>query len=169
MARQEIDLTTPQPNGKMGEPTKSAWEKVNDMTEELYARQAGGIILASAEIGSTFSTGATSPVAVTGLTATVVAPDAPIMISWGGSIETLGGSPTDLFAVNLYRDGNVIAWLLCGKQSAVFPVHKEYLVTGLTPGQQYTFSLQANVGTNGTTLNLSGGLYDKFYLRVQSA
>lgn len=37
MPRQEIDLTTPQPNGKMGEPTKSAWEKVNDMTEELYA------------------------------------------------------------------------------------------------------------------------------------
>lgn len=36
MARQEIDLTTPQPNGKMGEPTKSAWEKVNDMTQELY-------------------------------------------------------------------------------------------------------------------------------------
>lgn len=37
MARQEIDLTTPQPNGKMGEPTKSAWEKVNAMTAELYA------------------------------------------------------------------------------------------------------------------------------------
>lgn len=37
MARQEIDLTTPQPNGKMGEPTKSAWMKVNDMTAELYA------------------------------------------------------------------------------------------------------------------------------------
>lgn len=36
MARQEIDITTPQPNGKMGEPTKSAWEKVNDMTLELY-------------------------------------------------------------------------------------------------------------------------------------
>lgn len=36
MARQEIDLTTPQPNGKMGEPTKSAWEKVNDMTAEIY-------------------------------------------------------------------------------------------------------------------------------------
>ena len=37
MPRQEIDLTTPQPNGKMGEPTKSAWEKVNDMTAEIYA------------------------------------------------------------------------------------------------------------------------------------
>lgn len=37
MARQEIDLTTPQPNGKMGEPTKSAWQKVNDMTAEIYA------------------------------------------------------------------------------------------------------------------------------------
>lgn len=36
MPRQEIDLTTPQPNGKMGEPTKSAWEKVNDMTAEIY-------------------------------------------------------------------------------------------------------------------------------------
>ena len=36
MARQEIDLTTPQPNGKMGEPTKAAWQKVNDMTAELY-------------------------------------------------------------------------------------------------------------------------------------
>lgn len=37
MARQEIDLTTPQPNGKMGEPTKAAWTKVNDMTAEIYA------------------------------------------------------------------------------------------------------------------------------------
>lgn len=37
MARKVIDLTTPQPNGKMGEPTKSAWEKTNDNFEELYA------------------------------------------------------------------------------------------------------------------------------------
>ncbi|QHJ81587.1 MAG: hypothetical protein [Caudoviricetes sp.] len=37
MARQEIDLTTPQPNGKMGEPTKAAWNKVNEMTAEIYA------------------------------------------------------------------------------------------------------------------------------------
>lgn len=40
MARQEIDLTTPQPNGKMGEPTKVAWGKVNDMTAEIYASPA---------------------------------------------------------------------------------------------------------------------------------
>lgn len=40
MARQEIDLTTPQPNGKMGEPTKAAWEKVNDMTAEIYSSPA---------------------------------------------------------------------------------------------------------------------------------
>lgn len=37
MARQVIDLTTPQPNGKMGEPTKAAWEKVNSMTSEIYS------------------------------------------------------------------------------------------------------------------------------------
>lgn len=43
MARQEIDLTTPQPNGKMGEPTKSAWEKVNDMTAELYPLAEGAL------------------------------------------------------------------------------------------------------------------------------
>lgn len=46
MARQEIDLTTPQPNGKMGEPTKSAWEKVNDMTSEIYSSllNSGGTV-----------------------------------------------------------------------------------------------------------------------------
>lgn len=43
MARQEIDLTTPQPNGKMGEPTKAAWEKVNDMTKEIYGLDEQGI------------------------------------------------------------------------------------------------------------------------------
>lgn len=37
MARQVIDLTTPQPGGRQGEPTASAWAKVNDMTEELYS------------------------------------------------------------------------------------------------------------------------------------
>lgn len=36
MARKVIDLTTPQPNGKMGEPTKSAWEKTNDNFSEIY-------------------------------------------------------------------------------------------------------------------------------------
>lgn len=43
MARQVIDLTTPQPNGRMGEPTKSAWEKVNDMTAELYPLTEGAL------------------------------------------------------------------------------------------------------------------------------
>lgn len=40
MARQVIDLTTPQPGGRQGEPTASAWTKVNDMTLELYAGTA---------------------------------------------------------------------------------------------------------------------------------
>lgn len=40
MARQVIDLTTPQPGGRQGEPTASAWQKVNDMTAELYASPA---------------------------------------------------------------------------------------------------------------------------------
>lgn len=46
MARQEIDLNTPQPNGKMGEPTKSAWQKVNDMTSEIYSSllNSGGTV-----------------------------------------------------------------------------------------------------------------------------
>lgn len=35
MPLQPIDLTTPQPNGKMGEPTRSAWEKTNDNNSYL--------------------------------------------------------------------------------------------------------------------------------------
>lgn len=59
MARQEIDLTTPQPNGKMGEPTKSAWEKVNEMTLELYAPRItvgtyGNRPLYSANVGTEY-------------------------------------------------------------------------------------------------------------------
>lgn len=50
MARQEIDLTTPQPNGKMGEPTKSAWAKVNDMTSELYPLAEGAKSIADAAL-----------------------------------------------------------------------------------------------------------------------
>lgn len=35
MALKLIDLTTPQPGGKFGDPTKTAWEKVNDNTQEI--------------------------------------------------------------------------------------------------------------------------------------
>lgn len=41
MARQVIDLTTPQPGGRQGEPTASAWQKVNDMTLEIYQSIGG--------------------------------------------------------------------------------------------------------------------------------
>lgn len=52
MARQEIDLTTPQPNGKMGEPTKSAWEKVNDMTLELYSSVNSSVSVTDSRFGA---------------------------------------------------------------------------------------------------------------------
>lgn len=38
MAVTLIDLTTPQPGGKFGDPTKTAWEKANDNFEELDQR-----------------------------------------------------------------------------------------------------------------------------------
>lgn len=53
MAFDKIDLTTPQPNGKMGEPTKSAWEKVNsniDKTQEKITPSnpiLGGMVINS--------------------------------------------------------------------------------------------------------------------------
>lgn len=37
MALKLIDLTTPQPGGKFGDPTKTAWEKANDNFTELAA------------------------------------------------------------------------------------------------------------------------------------
>lgn len=50
MARQVIDLTTPQPNGKMGEPTKSAWEKTNDNFAELYSISYDPSLIYGAEV-----------------------------------------------------------------------------------------------------------------------
>lgn len=38
MALQLIDLTTPQPGGKFGDPTKTAWQKVNDNSDYLEER-----------------------------------------------------------------------------------------------------------------------------------
>lgn len=36
MARQVIDIDTPQPNGKKGEPARTAFVKLNDMTAQIY-------------------------------------------------------------------------------------------------------------------------------------
>lgn len=41
MALQLIDLTTPQPGGKFGDPTKTAWEKANDNFVEISEWQDG--------------------------------------------------------------------------------------------------------------------------------
>lgn len=37
MALQKVDLTTPQPGGKVGEPTKEAWRKFNENVDETAA------------------------------------------------------------------------------------------------------------------------------------
>lgn len=37
MALQKVDLTTPQPGGKVGEPTKQAWRKFNENVDETAA------------------------------------------------------------------------------------------------------------------------------------
>lgn len=60
MARQEIDLTTPQPNGKMGEPTKAAWGKVNDMTAEIYPDISTALTNSSSAISTANSAQATA-------------------------------------------------------------------------------------------------------------
>lgn len=62
MARQVIDLTTPQPNGKFGEPTKAAWTKVNDMTLELYS----GLVLSNGALQRSGGT-MTGPLLKTGI------------------------------------------------------------------------------------------------------
>ena len=43
MARQPIDLTTAQPNGRKGEPAVTAFGKINDMTAEIYQYLTGFI------------------------------------------------------------------------------------------------------------------------------
>ena len=56
MALQLIDLTTPQPGGKFGDPTKTAWEKTNDNIEEIGSRLEG------AEVGGSNGSEALSKV-----------------------------------------------------------------------------------------------------------
>lgn len=130
---------------------------------------ASGSVLGAANLGTAFSTTSTSSVDVTGMVVTFTAGTRPVLVSWGGACSMLGGTTTDLFAVTLYQGPSVSSQILMYRHPQIITVHREQLVTGLTPGAAITFSLKANVGTSGTTLQIGGAPTDSFYLRVQSA
>ncbi len=94
MARKVIDLTTPQPNGKMGEPTKSAWEKTNDNFEELYTEVGD----ANDKIEDIYSEIATNPGDICGFKMTYVSPN---------SISISSGSASLANGVNLYSENSI--------------------------------------------------------------
>jgi hypothetical protein len=90
MARQIIDMTTVQPNGKKGEPATTAFGKINNSLAEVYAA-LGGDTLPTALPVAKGGTGATTAAAArTALGIGSVAVENTVPISKGGTGATTG-------------------------------------------------------------------------------
>lgn len=158
MARQEIDLTTPQPNGKMGEPTKSAWEKVNDMTEELYAGIDESTIIAYGE--------STVPITVTGgganiITMSFVAKSDKLIATFGGTYRSAASSTGD---IRLLVNGKQISRILVAN-NIFSSSSRTSIISGLTVGSTVEVRVYA-VATSGTTIDVYGDPSDRFTLCI---
>lgn len=164
MARQPIDLTTPQPNGKMGEPTKSAWEKVNEMTLELY----DGINSSYKELGyaertTDFAVAAGSIIDVPGLSVTADVSLGPIVINFGGTLVI--DSPPNYANLVLYIDGVQSSQLLASGSGAYTVVSRCVRIPSFASPGTHTFKL-ALQSTGGAAAVLAGQNVDRPYIQV---
>lgn len=209
MARQVIDLTTPQPGGKMGEPTKSAWEKTNDNFEELYGsfgisqgaylsrpaasemsfkryyaddvkeiyysdgsewirEPAGGIEIAYREVSSNHESA--DVVLIPGMTATILVGEAPLVVSFGGTMET---TVRNYNYMALHLDGVMIDQIITSAYGPVdassnfVTTSRQKRITGLTPGTYHTFDL-LHGGLAGNISRLYGQSSDKPYMQIRN-
>lgn len=168
MARQEIDLTTPQPNGKMGEPTKNAWQKVNDMTGELYPLAQGA---SSAAATAQAKADAALPATVT--TATLNTNQLRIVTGPFGSGQYQGHFPFyisanpayagDVLQYHYYRDnpsGNDwsdfnwrIGRYVNGGAVCMIQFSKNYSFTITSNASTFTFAQNGNATAPGSFVN----------------
>ncbi len=160
MARQEIDLTTPQPNGKMGEPTKSAWEKVNSMTDELYSFYNLPTSIAYAETTTSYTVGSSGG-NVPGLSVTFQAPAGSFNITFGGTYR-VAASSTGL--IRLYVNDAL--------QSSIIVANVSYMtssrsvrISGIAEGTIVTARLNA-IANSGTTITVFSDANDRFSIGV---
>lgn len=158
MARQEIDLTTPQPNGKMGEPTKSAWEKVNDMTEELYAGLNNSTIISYGETTTTFNVTAGGANIIT---KSFVAQSESVMVSFGGTYRAAASSSG---SIRLMVNGQQRSQILISG-SLFQSSSRTVVISGLSVGSNVEFRVFA-VATSGTTIDVYGDANDRFTMCI---
>lgn len=160
MARQEIDLTTPQPNGKMGEPTKSAWEKVNSMTEELYSFYNLPTSIAYAETTASYTAGAAGG-DIPGLAVTFQAPAGSFNITFGGSYRA-GSASTG--AIRLYVNNVIQSQIVVVSQSFTTS-SRSIRISGIPEGSIVDVRLNA-IASSGTSIDVYSDASDRFSLGV---
>jgi len=182
MARQEIDLTTPQPNGRMGEPTKSAWEKVNDMTAELYPLAEGAsedaadaLAAANASQATANSAQATANAALPATATTALLSTNQLRIITGpfGSAQYNGHFPVyisanpnyagDVLQYHYYRDnasGNDwsdfnwrIGRYVNGGATSLIQFSKNYTVSIVSNTSRFDFNPNGNATAPGSFVN----------------
>lgn len=161
MARQEIDLTTPQPNGKMGEPTKSAWEKVNAMTEELYSFYNLPTSIAYAETTASYTAGAAGG-DIPGLAVTFQAPAGSFNITYGGSYRADAAS-TGL--IRLYVNNVFQSQIVVANTPSYMTSSRSIRISGVTAGSVVAVRVNA-IATSGTGITLYSDANDRFSLGV---
>lgn len=161
MARQEIDLTTPQPNGKMGEPTKSAWEKVNDMTEELYQFYNLPTSIAYAETSSSFTAGGAGG-NVPGLSVTFQAPAGSFNVTFGGSYRAATSSTG---SIRLYVNNVLQTNIVVTNTTAYMTSSRSVRISGIAEGTIVTARLNA-IASSGTNITLYSDANDRFSIGV---
>lgn len=160
MARQEIDLTTPQPNGKMGEPTKSAWEKVNNMTEELYSFYNLPTSIAYAETTSSYTAGGAGG-NVPGLAVTFQAPAGSFNITFGGSYRAAASSTG---SIRLYVN-DVLQSQIVVTSTSFITSSRSVRISGVTEGSVVSVRINA-IATSGSTIDVYSDANDRFSLGV---
>ncbi len=168
MARQEIDLTTPQPNGKMGEPTKSAWEKVNDMTAELYEdideinyQFSLGSELAYAETSTSSSTSGATTIDVPGMAFAFNAPNQPVYIEFGGALRSTVASASS--SINLVVNGSTVSSVSYTGNLYIF-LCRTYRVFGVQAGSVVNVKVTLTSYTAGSNADLFANAQNKPYL-----
>lgn len=160
MARQEIDLTTPQPNGKMGEPTKSAWEKVNDMTEELYSFYNLPTSIAYAETTSEYLAGGAES-DVPGLAVTFQAPAGSFNVNFGGSYLAVTGSTG---SIRLYVN-DILQSQIVVTSSGFITSSRSIRISGIAQGTTVTAKIKA-IALSGTQIRVYSDANDRFSIGV---
>lgn len=125
----------------------------------------GGTELGYAELTNTTTTSSATAVDIAGLSVTCVVGERPVMLSYGGAMRnSLSGSFARVQAIaNGFNTSNIT---VPGTGNYLTQT-RETRVSGLTPGDTYTFKLQI-LAISGGSAQLYGDANDRPYLQVRT-